>query len=93
MTSTTTATWTGSSPRSIGIRFGNRLYRNLGAGVFEDATVEPVDDGGWGWGACAADFDNDTYIDIVHVNGWVVNMGKDYRNIPVRFFTTTGRTT
>lgn len=51
--------------------FGNRLYRNVGSAVFEDITDEAgVADGGWGWGACTADFDNDGHLDIFHVNGW-----------------------
>ncbi len=51
--------------------FGNRLYRNDGHGVFEDATEEAgVADGGWGWASCFKDFDNDGHLDIVHVNGW-----------------------
>ena len=51
--------------------FGNRLYRNMGSGTFEDATDEAgVADGGWGWAACFADFDNDRYLDVFHVNGW-----------------------
>jgi len=53
---------------------GNRLYRNVssrGAVKFEDVTaVAGVEDGGWGWGACAADFDNDGFLDIFHVNGF-----------------------
>jgi hypothetical protein len=50
---------------------GNRLYRNRGDGTFEDATEEAgVREGGWGWGACFADFDNDGSLDIFHVNGW-----------------------
>ena len=49
-----------------------------------------VDDGGWAWGACAADFDNDGNVDILHVNGWDVVEGKDYRNDPIRFFHNTG---
>jgi hypothetical protein len=49
---------------------GNRLYRNDGAGNFEDATDEAgVRDGAWGWSACAADFDNDGWLDLYHVNG------------------------
>lgn len=49
---------------------GNRLYRNDGAGNFTDATDEAgVRDGAWGWAACAADFDNDGWLDIYHVNG------------------------
>ena len=35
-----------------------------------------VADGGWGWGACFADFNNDGRDDIFHVNGW----GQDGRD-------------
>ncbi len=50
---------------------GNRLYRNRGDGVFDDVTDHArVRDGGWGWGACFADFNNDGHLDIFHVNGW-----------------------
>ena len=74
-----------------GNKFGNRLYRNDGTGVFEDVTeVSRTDDGGWGWAACAEDFDNDTRVDIVHVNGWLNLVEKDYRNIPIRFFHNRG---
>jgi hypothetical protein len=49
---------------------GNRLYRNVD-GFFEDATDEAgVADGGWGWAACFADFENDGDLDIYHTNGW-----------------------
>ncbi len=49
---------------------GNRLYRNQN-GVFEDATAEAgVASGGWGWGACFVDLDNDGDLDIYHTNGW-----------------------
>ncbi len=34
----------------------------------------------------AADIDNDTLLDIVHVNGWTEIQGKDYKNIPIRLF-------
>ena len=51
-------------------RIGNRLYRNNN-GVFEDVTdVAGVATGGWGWGACFIDFDNDGDLDIYHTNGW-----------------------
>ncbi len=50
---------------------GNRLYRNHGDGVFSDVTTRArVRNGGWGWGACFADFDNDGWLDIFHTNGW-----------------------
>ena len=50
---------------------GNRLYRNLGDGRFEDATdAAGVRAGGWGWGACLADFDNDGHRDLFLTNGW-----------------------
>ena len=50
---------------------GNRLYRNLGDGRFENATGPAgVRDGGWGWGACWADFDNDGHADLFLTNGW-----------------------
>lgn len=51
-------------------QIGNRLYRNEN-GMFEDATAESgVASGGWGWGACFVDFDNDGDLDIYHTNGW-----------------------
>jgi hypothetical protein len=50
---------------------GNRLYRNDGAGVLQDVTVAMgLQDGGWGWGACFADFNLDGRLDIFHTNGW-----------------------
>ena len=57
---------------------GNRLYTNNGQGVWQDQTsVANVRDGAWGWGACAADFDNDGDVDIFHANG--------YFNIPQKY--------
>jgi hypothetical protein len=56
------ATWGGS---------GNRLYRGLGDGTFEDVTDDAgVRHGGWGWAASFADLDNDADLDLVHVNGY-----------------------
>ncbi len=50
--------------------YGNRLYRNVN-GIFEDATgATGVASGGWGWGACFIDFENDGDLDIYHTNGW-----------------------
>jgi len=50
---------------------GNRIYRNRGDGTLEDATDWcGVREGGWGWGASFADFDNDGWLDLYQVNGW-----------------------
>lgn len=53
---------------------GNRLYTNRSTATriaFEDITdAAGVRHGYWGWGACAADFDNSGFIDIFHVNGF-----------------------
>ena len=74
-----------------GEHFGNRLYRNDGAGVFTDVTTESqVEDGGWGWGSCFADFDNDGHLDIFHVNGWHYELNKDFTIDQVRFFHSRG---
>jgi uncharacterized repeat protein (TIGR01451 family) len=52
---------------------GNRMYRNLGDGTFEDATDHAnVRDGQWGWGATFQDFNNDSWLDIFHTNGWQI---------------------
>ena len=81
-----------------GLLFGNRLYRNDGDGVFADVTDDSgTRDGAWGWGACAADFDNDTRIDLAHVNGWRgyfrndrSDLQKDYSDDQVRLFRNVG---
>ncbi len=58
------------APDSILSQLGNRLYQNH-QGVFSDVTDEAgVADGGWGWGACFIDFENDGDLDIYHTNGW-----------------------
>lgn len=68
---------------------GNRLYRNDGQGVFTNVTeAAGVRDGGWGWGACAADFDNDGHLDLFHTNGWVA--GDGYADDPSRLFLSNG---
>ena len=73
-----------------GNRFGNRLYRNLGDGNWEDATEgSNTANGDWGWGACAADFDQDGHVDLMMVNGYV-QVGKDFRDRPARFWRNLG---
>jgi hypothetical protein len=50
---------------------GNRLYQNDGSGTFTDMSASAgVRSGDWGWGSCFADFDNDGWLDLFHVNGW-----------------------
>ncbi len=53
---------------------GNRLYRNdsvSGELILENVTGSAgVADGNWGWGVCFADFNNDGFLDIFHVNGF-----------------------
>ncbi len=52
---------------------GNRLYRNLGRGRFEDATAAAgVGDVGYGMGCACGDFDNDGWADI-----YVTNVGRN----------------
>lgn len=51
---------------------GNRLYRNQDGTFADDTEVAGVRDGSWGWGACAADFDNDGDLDLFHVNGYAL---------------------
>ena len=51
-------------------RNGNRLYRNLGRGLFEDSTdAAGVRDGSWGWGTTFLDYDNDGDLDLVLATG------------------------
>ena len=76
---------------------GNRLYRNRGDGTFEDVTdAAGVADGGWGWGSCMEDFDNDGDLDIFHVNGWAqvdprdAGGPNDYTFDQVRYFESQG---
>jgi enediyne biosynthesis protein E4 len=57
---------------------GNRLFRNLGDGRFEDVTEDAgVGDTGYGMGCACADFDGDGLVDI-----YVTNVGENvlYRN-------------
>lgn len=66
---------------------GNRFYRNEGNGVFTDQTSSAgVRKGYWGWGSCAADFNNDGFLDIFHVNGMDDPTTNAYLEDPSRLF-------
>ena len=51
---------------------GNRLYVNEGGRLIDDTERAGVADGGWGWGSCFLDIENDGDLDIYHTNGWSV---------------------
>ena len=69
---------------------GNRLYRNDGAGTFTDVSAQAgVRMGYWGWGSCFADFDNDGWLDLFHVNGWQRDL-PEFLADPSRLFMSNG---
>jgi hypothetical protein len=49
--------------------FGNALYRNRGDGTFEEVSDERGAETFWPWGIAAADFDNDTDLDVFLPSG------------------------
>ncbi|HZF28528.1 MAG TPA: CRTAC1 family protein [Gammaproteobacteria bacterium] len=67
---------------------GNRLYLNQGGGLLQDVSIAAgIQDGGWGWGACLADFDLDGRLDIFHTNGWTnLNPIDDFEHDRSRLF-------
>lgn len=70
---------------------GNRFYRNDGSGVFSDQTESAgVRKGYWGWAACAADFNNDGFLDVFHVNGMDEPGTNAYLEDPSRLFINNG---
>lgn len=79
---------------AVGPLTGNRLYKNAGDGTFQDMTdVAGVRDGGWGWAASFADFNNDSNLDIVQVNGFgtsPVSVFHEFFTDPARLFLSNG---
>ncbi len=59
------------------MREGNFLWHNNGNLTFSDVARETgTHDTGWGWGAKFFDYDNDGWLDLYVVNGWV-SAGKE----------------
>jgi len=59
------------------MREGNFLWHNNGDLTFTDVSRETgTAETGWGWGAKFFDYDNDGWLDLYVVNGWV-SAGKD----------------
>jgi ASPIC and UnbV/FG-GAP-like repeat len=53
------------------------LWHNMGDGTFADVSQEMgTCDTGWGWAAKFVDYDNDGWLDLYVMNGWV-SAGKD----------------
>src|SRR3984885_2726804 len=54
------------------MREGNFLWHNNGNLTFTDVSRETgTSETGWGWGAKFFDYDNDGWLDLYVVNGWV----------------------
>jgi len=59
------------------MREGNFLWHNNGDLTFTDVARETgTHDTGWGWGGKFFDYDNDSWLDLYVVNGWV-SAGKE----------------
>ena len=59
------------------MREGNFMWHNNGNMTFSDVGRETgTHDTGWGWGAKFFDYDNDGWLDLYVMNGWV-SAGKD----------------
>ena len=71
-------------------RARHRLYRNRGNGTFEDVTARSgLTHTAYGMGGCAADYDNDGFIDV-----YITNVGPNtlFHNNGGRTFTDVTRT-
>lgn len=61
------------------MREGNFLWHNNGNLTFTDVSHETgTYNTGWGWGAKFFDYDNDGWLDLYVVNGWVSAGSEDY---------------
>jgi hypothetical protein len=72
---------------------GNRLYTNDGLANLTDNTFDlGVNDGGWAWAACFADFNLDGLLDLYHVNGWADDSINAFSTQGNRLFINNGNT-
>ncbi|MDZ4755889.1 MAG: FG-GAP-like repeat-containing protein [Phycisphaerae bacterium] len=72
---------------------GNKLYRNIGTHQFSQYALSAgVNNGGYGWGAVAVDFDHDTRTDIGATNG-DASGGGTFGNDPTRVWMNNGDST
>ena len=73
---------------------GNRLYRYDGIAEtpawIDISAAAGVRDGGWGWGACARDFDLDGDLDLFHVNGFFGAQAAEFHADAARLFINDG---
>jgi hypothetical protein len=61
------------------MREGNFLWQNNGDLTFSDVARETgTYDTGWGWAGKFLDYDNDSWLDLFVVNGWVSAGEKNY---------------
>jgi len=74
---------------AFSVKTGNKLYRNEGDGQFtEIGESAGIASGGWGWAACAADFNHNGLLDFFHVNGWAFpdSRFEQFTEDPARLF-------
>ncbi|MBT8485411.1 MAG: hypothetical protein HKO59_06050 [Phycisphaerales bacterium] len=83
--------WSSSSLPSLP-GTGNMLYLNDGEHAFVESGVRAgVNDGGWGWGTAAVDFDHDGRLDLVETNGWSDALeDDDFTNERAKLFMSVG---
>src|SRR5258708_933596 len=61
------------------MREGNFLWHNNGILTFTDISRETgTDDTGWGWAGKFFDYDNDGWLDLYVMNGWVSGSSESY---------------
>lgn len=68
----------------------NMLWHNNHDGTFKDVALETCDTG-WAWGGKFLDFDNDGYLDLYVVNGFISAGKLDYRKDVFKFQRELGR--